>query len=50
MNQLMIGQNLRIASILQTMLEELREICNKEVCVMSRLREERIVTVKKLWR
>lgn len=32
------------------MFEQLRGILNKEVCVMSRLREETIVAVKKLWR
>ena len=32
------------------MFEQLRGILNKEVCVMSRLREETIVTVKKLRR
>lgn len=32
------------------MFEQLRGVLNKEVCVMSRLREEIIVTVKKLWR
>lgn len=46
----MIGQNLRIVSILQTVFEQLRGVLNKEVCVMSRLREETIVTVKKLRR
>ena len=46
----MIGQNLRIVSILQIMFEQLRGILNKEVCVMSRLREKTIVTVKQLWR
>ena len=49
-NRLMIGQNLRIVSVLQIMFEQLRGVLNKEVCVMSRLREETIVTVKKLWR
>ena len=46
----MIGQNLRIVSVLQIMFEQLRGVLNKEVCVMSRLREEIIVTVKKLRR
>ena len=46
----MIGQNLRIVSILQIMFEQLRGVLNKEVCVMSRLREKTIVTVKQLWR
>ncbi len=45
MNRLMIGQNLRIVSVLQIMFEQLRGVLNKEVCVMSRLREEIITEI-----